>query len=103
MSRGEIVNHELVLPRELCVPEVAALRAACLECIGRDGPHAAIDASSVEEVDASGVQLLLSLSRELSARGRALQLVAPSKPLLNALETLGVRALLTTPSEGALE
>jgi ABC-type transporter Mla MlaB component len=55
-----------------------------------------VDASAVEEVDAAGVQLLLSLSHSVSRERRVLELVNPSRKLASALEALGVSSLMTT-------
>lgn len=90
------MNRRLELPRELCAPAVAALRADCLDWLDADDADERVGAASVEEVDAAGVQLLVSLSRSLAARGRALHLLAPSAPLRDACRTLGVPGLTDT-------
>jgi len=53
-----------------------------------------VEAASVEEVDAAGVQLLLSVSNALALRGRTLQLVSASGPLSRACTAMGASALL---------
>ena len=53
-----------------------------------------VDAAAVAEVDAAGVQLLISLQRALSARHQALRLVAPSRALATACTALGLTALV---------
>ena len=50
-------RRHLALPRELCVPTVAALRTDCLEWLDVGDPDAAVDASGVDEIDSAGVQL----------------------------------------------
>lgn len=90
----------LELPRELCVPEVAALRLTCLDWLDAQDAEELVDASEVDEVDAAGVQLLLALSRSLASRGRRLHLHAPSGPLREALRTLGAHALIAPPAAG---
>ncbi|MFN9772268.1 MAG: lipid asymmetry maintenance protein MlaB [Burkholderiales bacterium] len=93
-------RRHLALPRELCVPTVAALRTDCLEWLDVGDPDAAVDASGVDEIDAAGVQLLVSLSRTLAARGRPLRLHAPSGPLRDACRTLGAHALIDASADG---
>ncbi len=58
----------------------------------------AVDAHGVDEVDAAGMQLLVSLSKSLSERRRPLQLVNPSALLVGACDALGVASLLCQPS-----
>ncbi|MFM1988285.1 MAG: hypothetical protein RJA99_1242 [Pseudomonadota bacterium] len=93
------MTRRLELPRELCVPAVAALRTACLEWLDAEDADPQVDASPVEEIDAAGVQLLIALSHSLAARGRRLHLHAPSGPLRDACRTLGAPALIA-PSAG---
>jgi anti-anti-sigma regulatory factor len=59
-----------------------------------------IDASGVNEVDAAGVQLLLSFSKSLVARRRTLRLTNASGPLAGACDTLGVAGLLIAANAG---
>jgi anti-anti-sigma regulatory factor len=54
----------------------------------------AVEAHGVDEVDAAGIQLLVSLSKSLAARRRPLQLVNPSSCLLSACDALGAASLL---------
>ena len=64
----------------------------------------AIDAAGVNEVDAAGVQLLVSFSKSLAARRRTLRLTNPSGPLAGAVATLGVAGLLIeADADGAAE
>lgn len=87
------MTRRLELPRELCAPAVAALRTDCIDWLDSDEADERVEAATVEEVDAAGVQLLVSLSHALAARGRRLRLQAPSAPLRDACRTLGVPAL----------
>ncbi len=85
------------LPAELSLPTVAQVRGdllAWLDAAPADGPLR-VDAQRVDEVDAAGVQLLLSLAASLAARGRSLRLVAPSAPLVSACQALGAGGLVT--------
>jgi len=58
-----------------------------------------VDASAVVEVDAAGVQLVLSLAHSLSTRGKVLQLEAPSQTLSAACLALGMGHLLSAASQ----
>lgn len=61
-----------------------------------------VDSSAVQEVDAAGVQLLLSLARSLAAGKRTLQLESPSSALSSACHTLGAASLIPAlPADGA--
>lgn len=53
-----------------------------------------LDLSGVTDIDSAGVQLLLATQRSLAARGRALQLQAPSAAVRDALATFGLGAAL---------
>jgi anti-anti-sigma regulatory factor len=58
-----------------------------------------VDASQVVEVDAAGLQLLVSLSHALQARHRHLVLQQPSAALARGCERLGLGAWLAAASE----
>ncbi len=94
------MTRRLELPRELCVPVVAALQLACLEWLDTEDADELVDASQVDEVDAAGVQLLVALSRSLASRGRPLRLQAPSGALRDACRTLGAYTLIAQPAAG---
>ncbi len=104
--------HKHSLPGEMTIYAVGPTRALFQGWVtklpkGRraaalDGSALSVDSSGVNEVDAAGVQLLMSLSRSLAARKRTLQLANPSRPLKAALETLGVSGMLApAPADGA--
>jgi ABC-type transporter Mla MlaB component len=91
------------LPTELTIYTVGELRPQWLAWLAETpaadaaGANAfAVDAAAVAEVDAAGLQLLLSLQRSLSARQQALRLVAPSRALATACTALGLAAVLGT-------
>jgi ABC-type transporter Mla MlaB component len=104
------MHNSFSLPSELSVYTVGELRPQWLgwlsDASSADGDQSAhddicrVDAAAVGEVDAAGVQLLLSLSNALHQRQRALLLVSPSQALTNACAALGVSHLLanTEPS-----
>ena len=87
-----------VLPAELKIYTISELYAQCVGWI-----HApvtedndlclSVNAAAVAEVDAAGVQLLLSLSNSLTAQKRRLQLIAPSQALHAACAAVGAGAL----------
>ena len=57
-------------------------------------PPLQLDLASVSDFDSSGVQLLLSARRSLAERGHALQIVAASAPVRDALTLFGLADLL---------
>jgi ABC-type transporter Mla MlaB component len=99
------MSTPLTLPSELTIYSLGTLKALWLDALpkpskskrpaSKDASPWAVDSSTVNEVDAAGVQLLLALERALTARRRTLQLVNPSTPLVNACRSLGVSSLLT--------
>lgn len=101
----------LSLPSELTIYSMGALKAACLEALpkaskskrtpSREAAAWPVEASAVNEVDASGIQLLLALSASLKARRRSLHLINPSQPLVNACRSLGLASLLGSPGDAA--
>lgn len=93
------MQNPLSLPSELTIysvgewaPRLRAHLAEASDADNLDGLR--IDATTVEEVDAAGVQLLVSLANTLARDQRMLQLVAPSAPLVRACAALGVPELL---------
>lgn len=100
------------LPAELTIYTVGELRPLWLGWLAevRDEAHAApmsdevfaVNAAAVGEIDAAGVQLLLSLSKSLDQEHRVLKLHAPSRSLAAACAALGAGALLAAPhTDGA--
>jgi ABC-type transporter Mla MlaB component len=96
------VPTQLVLPQELTIYTIAEQHPRCVAWL-HDNASAAggqaeevvhVDASGVAEVDAAGVQLLLSLANALTLQHRTLRLDSPSAPLSSACAALGVAALL---------
>lgn len=49
-----------------------------------------IDLSAVEEMDSTGLQLLILVKKEASAQGRTLRLIHHSRPILEALDLCGL-------------
>ena len=91
----------LRLPAELTIFVASELRAAWLEwlAVAADGADPTIDGQAVEDIDAAGVQLLLTLVRSLQARHLDVRIEHPSEALRKACKTLGAAHLLT-PAEG---
>lgn len=97
------------LPTELTIYTVGELRPQWLARLvdteaGPDAtPEAAdtccVDGAAVADIDAAGVQLLLSLQRSLGARQQQLFILNPSRTLGAACAALGVGSLLATGSE----
>jgi anti-anti-sigma regulatory factor len=82
------------LPAELTIYTVGETCPQCLAWIDADGDErVAVDAAAVSDVDAAGVQLLLSLSNALQRRDRELVLTDPSPALIAACAALGAAAL----------
>lgn len=92
------------LPPELTIYTVGELRSGWLAWLTDTAAGApaetddgwALEASSVDQVDAAGVQLLLSLARSLDAQSQALRLHRPSTPLVEACAALGLADWLST-------
>lgn len=100
------------LPAELTIYTVGELRPLWLSWLAevRGEAHGdevsdeafAVDAAGVGEVDAAGMQLLLSLSKAMDQEHRVLKLHAASRPLAAACAALGTSALLAdTRMDGA--
>ena len=90
------MNTALALPAEMSIYNVAELRGQWLDWLDAapaEGPGR-VDASAVAEIDAAGLQLLLSLAGALERRRRSLQLLQPSAALQSACKALGLQALL---------
>ena len=90
----------LALPAELTIYTVGELRAPWLAWMGDalaasdEGETLEADADAVDQVDAAGVQLLLSLANALARQGRTLRLAHPSAPIAQACAMLGLASLL---------
>ena len=98
------------LPSDLTIVSLGALRPEWLAALPPKlavTPEEAgrapwpVDGSRVDEIDAAGVQFLLSLHHALQARHHALQLREPSGPLSGACRALGVAAAFGIPAETA--
>jgi ABC-type transporter Mla MlaB component len=97
------------LPAELTVCTAAGVRRDWLAWLAQapqvqlrdpDG-HCVLDGSLVDQVDAAGMQLLVSLSNTLQALQCQLRLANPSSPLREACTVFGLVALLVQDGSGA--
>jgi ABC-type transporter Mla MlaB component len=103
------MSTEHALPAELTIYTVSELHPrfmawvsgdAATPCTDEDGVMR-VQASCVSEVDAAGLQLLLSMQRYLAARDERLVLSDASQRLVEACDALGVSDLIGTNTEGA--
>ena len=90
----------LTLPTELTIYTAGELRPQWLAWLSAlpGNAEAQADGSAIAEVDAAGLQLLLSLARALAQDGRTLRVQQPSASLQRACEGLALTALLETDS-----
>ena len=89
------MNRHL-LPRELTIHTAADTHRALLAWVAGldEAPAWHVDASPVDDTDAAGVQLLLSLLRSAAQARATLRIETPSPVLERACRTLGVASLL---------
>ena len=88
----------LTLPAELTIYSVGELHPAWLAWVAAGGR--CVDGSAVDQVDAAGLQLLLSLAHSLEARGTPLQLSGASRVLEDGCAALGLASWLASHQNG---
>jgi ABC-type transporter Mla MlaB component len=89
------MTDTFTLPAELSIYTVAELAPAWRSQLATPHDDAlTIDATAVEQIDAAGVQLLLSLWRAAARSGRALHWTGASTVLTTACTALGVATTL---------
>ena len=99
----------LTLPVELTIYSVGELHPQWLAWLSQDAAALADDrpaevqAAAVDQVDAAGLQLLLSLQRALADRGRPLRIQSPSTVLCGACGALGLGDWLQSHTAGTAE
>lgn len=91
------MQNTLNLPPQLTIYTVAQLRPQWLDCASTAG-HWQADASAVDEIDAAGVQMLVSLAGALALAQGSLSLVNAGQPLADACRALGASMLLAAPA-----
>lgn len=79
---------------EMTIAGAAAGREALIDALCATDGDLRLDLSDVADVDSSAVQLLLSARRSLAERGAALQIVAASAAVQDALAVFGLSELL---------
>lgn len=95
-----LARPDLRLPAELTIFTASETRSAWVawlaeeQQLGDADSVCRVEAADVAEVDAAGVQLLVSLCNSLSRQHRQLQLCQPSDVLRKACASLGVATLL---------
>lgn len=102
------MKKDPLLPSDLTIYNVAELHKQWLSLVDKVPSVRAstrtrdcrMDGSSVTEVDAAGVQMLLALANSLSRKNRTLRLVKSSERLMEACKALGVAALLRDSDQG---
>jgi anti-anti-sigma regulatory factor len=88
-------------PDALSIQNVAALRQrwlAELDALPADAPEVGVDLGMVPDVDAAGLQLLVSLARTVERRGGRLRLTGAREGLRSSLAEL--RSGLCAQMEG---
>ena len=85
------------LPAEVTIYTVGELKGQCLAWLGESpadgdagGEHWPLDARAVDQIDAAGVQLLVSLSHTLARQEQTLHLLQPAAVLVEACAALGL-------------
>lgn len=91
-------GHRLQIAGEMTIYHAAELREALLAHVPASG-SLALDLSAVDEIDSSGVQLLLAFERSARVCGAGLHLAAPSDAVAAALRELGLAAQFAIPCQ----
>jgi anti-anti-sigma regulatory factor len=93
------------LPAELSIYTVGELKAQCLAWLGEPAAEDAasdgrwpLAAGAVDQIDAAGVQLLVSLAHTLDRQQLSLHLSGASEALTDACKALGLGDWLTACS-----
>ncbi len=85
LTRDDIAPGRVELVGSMDIYAAGELHQRLLELL-RTRQRLELDLSGVDEIDTSGVQLLMSTKRAAAAQGRALSLVAHSPAVLETLE-----------------
>lgn len=88
------MNPVLALPAEMTIYTATRTRDAWLGALAHaaDGPLR-MPAGAVAEIDAAGLQLLVSLRHSLDLQQRTLELIEPSDVLRDACARAGLREI----------
>ncbi len=87
------LQETLVLPEAITIHTVLEVQARLLETLITEDALV-IDGSNVMELDAAGVQLLLSLTRSVASRGRQVEWAGASDKLIEVTRILDMNLLL---------
>lgn len=98
---SDTAQSVLILGAECTIREAVNLKEQLIRHLNRPEPLF-VDGSGVEKADTAGVQLLVAFSLDCMERGIAFGWPGRSQVLNNAINTLGVSALLECPGEVAL-
>ncbi|MGM0632881.1 MAG: STAS domain-containing protein [Pseudomonadota bacterium] len=85
--------HVFPLPRSLTIGTIQEVHQSITEWIG-EGDHHALDGQAVESLDATGIQLLVSLIGTGTEPSTSLMLIHPSTALKTSLPLAGLADLL---------
>lgn len=97
--RAAATGAALALEGELGIFRAAELLPAIVAAL--DGPSPVVfDLSRVTEIDTAGLQLLVFARREARARGRTLELVAPSEAVADLFGMVGLAPASGAPAAG---
>lgn len=88
----------LKLPADLRIQSATALRERLSAALDGTGVLR-LQGGGVERLDTAGLQLLVAAAQAAAQRGRELRLVAPSAPLAEGLERLGLDVFFSLPDK----
>lgn len=91
-----IIDSRLVLSSTLTINESSALKQQMLKLMTTPAPYE-IDATAVERIDASAVQILVAFSLDCLEQGASFKWSGRSEVLDQTLELLGVSSLVESP------
>jgi anti-anti-sigma factor len=83
-------DQAVSLGPELTIVHATDLREQLIQAMHADGHDLTLNLQETQEIDSSGVQLLIALQKSLQAQGRRLKLEASSRPVKDALALYGL-------------
>ncbi len=75
---------------ELTIVHAAELRDRLLQTVGTSAGDLHLNLQDAQEIDSSGVQLMVALQKSLHAQGRRLRVTQISRPVKDALDLYGL-------------
>lgn len=96
VAQKDKVSH-MQIQGEMTIYSALELKSSLIDCLN-NSQEMVIDLSSVDEMDCSGVQLLVLIKREALKAGKVLHLVQHSPAALEAMEALNLFAYFGDPS-----